>query len=77
MKDNNKKKKIKVKNTVPDLLAAVTNHEDCPEWLKSKIYNTLADNSTIPADCAEMYGAMLKYTTLPKDVECNNYEVIQ
>ena len=70
-------KKIKIKNTVPHLLEAVTKHKDCPEWLKQKIYNTLSDNSDIPADCSEMYAVMLKYSRLPKDAESLNYEVIQ
>ncbi len=78
MQNNTKKpKKIKVKNTVPHLLSALCNHDDCPEWLKSKIWNTLSDNANIPADTPEFYEQCLKYSRLPNDAECENYEVIQ
>ncbi len=78
MKNNTgKPKKIKVKNTVPHLLSAVCNHEDCPEWLKGKIWNTLTDNAHIPSDTAAFFKECLKYSRVPNDVESNSYEVIQ
>jgi hypothetical protein len=65
MKDiSRKQKKTKVKNTVPHLLSAVCNHEDCPSWLRSLIWNALSDNATIPADTPEFYKQCLKYSNL-------------
>lgn len=70
------KSKIKVKNTFPHLLAAATNHPDCPEWLRSKIWNALDNNSNIPPDSADFYALMLKYSIVPNDVESIRSEVI-
>jgi hypothetical protein len=72
-----KQKKIKVKNTLPHLLSALCTHDDCPEWLKLKIWDTLNDNADIPPDSPDQYTLMLKYSRLDKNTECDNYEVIQ
>jgi hypothetical protein len=72
-----KKKKIKVKNTVPHLLMALVSHKDCPVWLDMKIWNTLTDNSNIPAKTVGFFKQALKYSCLSRDAETNNYEVIR
>ncbi len=72
-----KKKKIKVKNTVPHLLMALVSHEDCPVWLDMKIWNTLTNNANIPANTVGFFKQALKYSRLSNDAETNNYEVIQ
>lgn len=36
-------KNIKVKNTLPDLLEAVCQHKDCPDWLSDGIWDLVND----------------------------------
>ncbi len=68
-----KKKKIKVKNTVPHLLSAACNHEDCPNWLRTLVWNTLSDNANIPADTPAFYKQCLKYSRLSDAMDLENY----
>ena len=68
-----KKKKIKVKNTVLHLLSAAMNHDDCPNWLKALIWNTLNDNADMPADRPEFYAECIKYSRL-SDIDTNETE---
>jgi hypothetical protein len=35
----NKNSTIKIKNKLPELLEAVCNHKDCPEWLQDGIWD--------------------------------------
>jgi hypothetical protein len=72
-KNTEKKKKIKVKNTVPHLLSAAMNHEDCPNWLKGLIWNTFNDNADMPADTPEFYAQCIKYSRL-SDIDANETE---
>ncbi len=46
-------KKIKIKNTLPDILSALCSHKDCSDWLKTTIWNKLNDNADIPTDSPE------------------------
>jgi hypothetical protein len=68
-----RKKKIKVKNTVPHLLSTACNHEECPNWLKTLVWNTLSDNANVPADTPAFYKQCLKYSRLFDDVEYDTY----
>ncbi len=54
-------KKIKIKNTLPDILSALCSHKDCSDWLKTTIWNKLNDNADIPTDSPEQYALMLKF----------------
>lgn len=40
---NNKSKTIKIKNELPEILEALCNHPDCPEWLSEGIDNLFSE----------------------------------
>lgn len=61
--------KIKIKNSLPHLLAAAMNHEDCPAWLEMKIWNAFNDNSDYSPNDPEYPALMLKNATVAPEVE--------
>jgi hypothetical protein len=48
-----------VKNELPELLSAVCNHDDCPEWLKDAIWDTINDKTELDAFAPGYFREML------------------
>ena len=58
-----------INTDLPELLSAVCNHKDCPDWLSEKIWESLNTNSLVPADCPEQFAIMLKYSNQDQSAE--------
>ncbi len=43
----NKNNTTRFKNELPELLEAVINHPDCPDWLRESIWECINDHSRI------------------------------
>ncbi len=41
-----RQKTDRIKNDLPELLEAVCNHKDCPEWLSDAIWDAVSERST-------------------------------
>ncbi len=38
---------VRIKNELPELLEAVINHPDCPDWLRESIWESINENSRV------------------------------
>lgn len=73
-----KRKKITVKNEMPHLLAAVTNHPDCPDWLIDAIWDTFNDNAAYVTNSAVYWAAQMESANMRADSNATlNAEFIQ
>jgi hypothetical protein len=57
MKNNNT---IKIKNELPELLEAVCNHEDCPEWLTDAIWDAFNNQTMYCTYSADFWRAQFE-----------------
>ncbi len=57
MKNNNT---IKIKNELPELLEAVCEHKDCPEWWKDGIWNLFNEQHTEVTFSADYWRAQFE-----------------
>jgi hypothetical protein len=64
---------IKIKNELPELLEAVCDHKDCPEWLKDGIWELFSNQTQSVVYSASwwrcQFEAIDDYETLPRESE--------
>jgi hypothetical protein len=73
----NKNSTIKIKNKLPELLEAVCNHADCPEWLTDAIWDAFNNQHIAANYSATFWRAQLEAMFVPKTVDTLNAEVLE
>ena len=51
---------IKIKNELPELLEAVCNHKDCPEWLMDAIWDAINNQTMLCTYSADFWRAQFE-----------------
>lgn len=60
---------IKVKNELPELLEALCNHDDCPDWLSDEIWDAFNDRNNSSPLSANYFRYLMEATADAKNCE--------